>query len=476
MGRMEVFNVQPKLPDAVSALTKTLLTLAIFLASVGCSLLVNLFGVESESIIMVFLLGVLFTCVATSSRLCGVIAAVVSVVTFNFLFTEPRYTFLMYRASDIMLLAFFLVTAVVTATVTLRLRQQMTLSARNEQVARIMYRIASGFLSLSGARRMIDEGATYIREYTKHDCIVHMQGEPEPEFSEPYLPYVLMDDAQRLGEFRVLGGAPDEQDEKIVQAVTSQLGIALERDHLVSEREEIRLAMEREKQRSMLLRSVAHDLRSPLTALSGACSLLADNYDALDNAQRKKLAQDMSEEIIWLTSLVENILSMTRINEAQLVIHKQEEVVDDVVTEAVSHTARLFSERPFSVRLPDEVVTAPMDGKLIVQVIVNLLENAARHTPPGRAVSLEVEASGETLRVRVTDEGEGVPQEVSARLFERFAALERSVSDAGQGLGLGLAICKAIVEAHGGRIGVEPNSPRGARFFFTLPMREEARA
>lgn len=462
----------PKSSEYATAVRNASLTLIIFLAAVGCSLAVNLIGVDSESIIMVFLLGVLFTCVVTSSILCGVISALISVISINYLFTEPRYTFLIYRASDLMLLAFFLVTAIVTGTVTLRLRQQMTRAGKNERVARIMYKIASGFLSTNGARRMIDKGASYIREYAGRECDVHMEGEPEPENPEPYLPYVLMNDSERLGELRVKGGALDEQGERIVQAVTSQLGIALEREHLVSEREEIRVSMEREKQRSMLLRSVAHDLRSPLTALAGACNLLADEYDALSDADRKKLACDMSEEIVWLTGFVENILSMTRINEAQLLIHKQDEVVDDVVSEAVSHTRRLFIERPFSVKLPDEVVTAPMDGKLIVQLIVNLLENAAGHTPAGCAVSLRVEAEKADLRVSVADEGEGIPGEIAGMLFERFVTLDRGISDGQRGLGLGLAICKAIVEAHGGRIGVEPNVPRGACFWFTLPMKE----
>ena len=455
-----------------TSLRNTLLTIIIFLAAVGCSFVISLFGVDSESIIMVFLLGVLFTCVVTSSILCGVICALVSVITLNYLFTEPRYTFLIYRASDLMLLAFFLVTAIVTGTVTLRLRQQMTLAGRNERVARIMYRIASGFLSTNGARRMIDKGASYIKEYTGRNCDVHMEGEAEPENAEPYQPFVLMIDSERFAELRVLGGALNEQSEQIVQAVTSQLGIALEREHLVSEREEIRVSMEREKQRSMLLRSVAHDLRSPLTALSGASHLLADEYEALSDAERRKLALDMSEEIVWLTGLVENILSMTRINEAQLVIHKQDEVVDDVVSEAVSHTRRLFTGRSFCVKLPDEIITAPMDGKLIVQVLVNLLENAVGHTPPGCAVSLRVEAEKTDLRVCVADEGEGIPDEIADVLFERFVTLDRGISDGQRGLGLGLAICKAIIEAHGGRIGVEPNVPRGACFWFTLPMKE----
>lgn len=450
-----------------------LVSLIIVCAAGGCSILISMLGVGNESMIMVFLLGVLFVCVATSSRICGVISAFISVMAFNFLFTEPRYTFAISHTSDLMLLAFFLVTAIVSGTVTTRLRQQMELASKNERMARTMYEIASGFLSTSGTRTMIEKGAQFINEYTGRECGIHMENTPEPQASGDYLPYVLMNDTQRLGELRVYGGSLDEDSEKIVQAVTTQLGIALEREHLVSEREEIRVAMEREKQRSTLLRSVAHDLRSPLTALAGACNLLADDYARLSDEQRRKLATDMSEEILWLTGLVENILSMTRINEAQLVIHRQEEVVDDVVQEAVSHISRLLNDRSFTVTLPPDIVTAPMDGKLIVQVILNLLENAVRHTPPATPVSLSVEKEGENVRVWVCDEGDGVPEAISKRLFERFVTGDSDVVDGSRGLGLGLAICKAIVDAHGGAIGVLPNVPHGSRFYFTLPGKED---
>lgn len=455
------------------AARKALISLVIVCAAGGCSILISMLGVGNESVIMVFLLGVLFVCVATSSRVCGVISSFVSVMTFNFLFTEPQYTFAISRTSDLMLLAFFLVTAIVSGTVTLRLSQQMELASKNERTARMMYEIASGFLSTSGTSTMIGKGAQFINEYTGRECGIHMENAPDPDGEGDYLPYVLMNDTARLGELRVYGGPLDEDGEKIVQAVTTQLGIALEREHLVSEREEIRVAMEREKQRSMLLRSVAHDLRSPLTALAGACNLLADDYARLSDEQRRKLAVDMSEEILWLTGLVENILSMTRINEAQLIIHRQEEVIDDVVEEAVSHIGRLLNDRAFTVSLPEDIVTAPMDGKLIVQVILNLLENAVRHTPQGTPVSLSVERDGDDVRFWVCDEGGGVPEAISKRLFERFVTGDSDVADGSRGLGLGLAICKAIVDAHGGAIGVEPNVPHGSRFYFTLPAKED---
>ena len=161
---------------------------------------------------------------------------------------------------------------------------------------------------------------------------------------------------------------------------------------------------------------------------------------------------------------------MTRITEKQIVINKEDEVVDDVVNAAVDRTSRLMKNRKFTVKLPEEVITVPMDAGLITQVIVNLLDNAVKHTPSDSEISLNVEANRYVLKVSVADTGEGVPVQVRDHIFDRFVKLDDKIVDGRHGLGLGLAICKTIVEAHGGHISVKDNVPRGAVFSFTLPM------
>jgi len=451
------------MPETMKNALKSMLTVLFF---AGFSALVSLLGIGNESIIMMFLLSVLFTAVLTSSRLWALCAAVVSVMLFNYLYTEPKFTFQVYSTNDLMMLAFFMVTAVVSGTVTSKLQTEMEVAGRNEQTTRTLYQIATGFLSASGQESVIMRAEDLIREYT--GLTVRVELSPDTE----NLPggYAIRTPAGTLGRLILSGDRPEGQKELIIQAVSTQLGIALERERLVSERESIRLAMERERQRTTLLRSIAHDLRSPLTALSGAGNLLSDHYGDLTDAERRKLASDVSEEIIWLSDLVENILNMTRINESQLLLQKDDEVIDDVVGEAVKHTERLFRDRKFSVTLPEEVVTAKMDGKLIAQVIINLLENAARHTPADSKIALRVQAEPARLVISVSDTGNGVPKEIRDRLFERFVTQDDRIVDGRRGLGLGLAICKTVVEAHGGEIRYEDNLPHGSIFSFTLPM------
>ena len=456
-------------------------TILIFALTTASALLVSLAGLGKESIIMVFLLGVLFTTVLTSGYHYGIITSFTSLMVFNFLFTEPRFTFVIYSHNDIILLFFFLITAVVSGVVTSRLQQQMELAAKNELTAKTLYKIASGFLAVSGKKNIVRKGIFYLHKYTGFQCRVVLRDTAPAEVEdsdlnsyEPSQTYPVKGSGGELGTMQVYsnGLEQDEQSGLIIQAVATQMGIALESDSLYNEQEKARLAMESERLRATLLRSVAHDLRNPLTALLGAGNLLADNYEHLTDLQRKNLASDISEEIIWLTNLVENILDMTRINDAQLVIKKEYEVVDDVVSEAVSHVDRLLRDRSFHVILPKDVVMVPMDGRLIVRVLINLLENAVLHTPKDAAIELTVVERDHELEIAVSDTGEGIDEDVKKILFERFVTHDKTVTDGKRGVGLGLSNCKALIEAHGGTIRVADNPPRGSRFIFTLPKGE----
>ena len=448
----------------------TLLTLA---AATLCALLLRtVFSVGNESVIMVFLLGVLFSAVLTASSLYGIIASLLSFMLFNFLFTEPRFTFLIYASRDLILLLFFMVTAVVSGLVTSRLQEQIRLTAENERTSRTLYRIALGFLSASGEEDLAALAKEYAEENTGLACEVYLRAElPNPGCSQ-YTDYPVASPEGPVGVLRVFQPWNERKEpvEMVITAIATQLGSAVSRERLRAAQEETRLAMERERQRSTLLRSVAHDLRSPLTALYGSSCLLADEGASLAEEERRKLAANLSEEILWLTNLVENILNMTRISDGQLNLASGKEAVDDLMTNAVSHVRRLLRGRDFAMSLPEEVTLVPADGKLIVQVIVNLLENAVKHTPDTAAIRLGAEVKGETVEISVSDTGPGVRPELRERIFERFVTLDQSVTDGKRGLGLGLAICKAIVDAHGGRIWVEENAPRGARFVFSLPL------
>ncbi|SCZ81789.1 sensor histidine kinase [Acidaminobacter hydrogenoformans] len=455
-------------------------TFLVFVLATLISLGMNYLGISKESIIMVFLLGVLFSSTITSSFIWGIINSFASLLAFNYFFTEPRFTFVMYHTTDVILLVFFLITAIVSGTMTSRLQKQIEIAEKNERTSMVLYQIASGFLPVSGEKNIILQGLAFIEEFIGQKAVVKIDQTgavyPEQVYAKglkiPAYSFPIQSAAGNLGMIQIFEAAEvmDKQNELIAKSIATQLGIALDREMLYNEQEEIKIAMEREQLRATLLRSVAHDLRSPLTALLGAGNLLADNYEKLTDEERKKLAHDLSEEILWLTNLVENILNMTRINESGLVLKKNGEIIDDVVSEAISHVERHINGRKFHVHLPEKVVMVPMDGKLIVQVLINLLENAIRHTPPDSEIALEVFEGRKVIKVIVSDTGDGIDSNIKDKLFEKFVTLEQGVTDGKRGIGLGLTICKAIVEAHGGTIVAEANAPKGTRLIFTLPL------
>ena len=451
---------------------------AILLATLLLSVLAEHMGLNRESILLIFLIGTLMVNVVTTGYVYGLSASLVHVFLFNYLFTQPVNTFFISRTSDLMLLIAFFIASIVCGTITSRLNKQRQISQDNARTAKLIQQATEGFLQVTGDKAIIRQGARYLKEQAGIDCSVTLnsgasyQAEPSEEHLQP-LAVPIAGAAKTLGTLTAFSHSPITfQQDLLLKAVAAQMAIALERDALYAQEEKIRLAMERERLRSTLLRAVAHDLRSPLTVLAGASGLLSDHTQSLTEAEKTKLAKDINEEVIWLNDLVENILSMTQIQESRLFLRKEEEVVDDVVHEAVKHITPLLNDRRLTVSLPDDIVTAPMDIKLIAQVIINLLDNAVRHTPMGSTITLTVTAAAQEVIFEIADNGPGIDPDIINTLFEGFVQKSARVSDGRRGLGLGLAICQAVVSAHGGSITASNNPVGGAKFEFRLPRGE----
>lgn len=451
--------------------------------STGVALFITTGNIGKENVIMIYLMGVLFTTVTTSSYVFGVLSATAGVILFNYFFTTPNYSLNIDSRTDVVLLGFFFITAIVTGSLMSRLQKQKNIADHNAKTAQQLSEISGYFLHITGKENIIQGGIRYIYEHSGccaeailSDGKVYGNKRNQEETNHQNVTsFPIEGTVSVLGRITIYDLTEEavRNYELLFKAIAEQMGSALNREYFYEEREEIRIAMEKEKLRSALLRAVAHDLRSPLTALSGASSLLADSFEQLSVKEQRELASTISDEMIWLTNLVENILNMTRINESKLVLHEEYEVADDVVGEAVSHMKRLFAQRDFSVTLPDEVIALPMDGKLVSQVLTNLLDNAIKHTAPNDSISLEVERRGQAVYFAVADTGEGIPNDIRDTIFDGFVCAEQATTDGKRGMGLGLAICKAIVEAHNGQIWVEDNIPSGSVFIFTLPMEEE---
>ena len=228
----------------------------------------------------------------------------------------------------------------------------------------------------------------------------------------------------------------------------------------------------KEQLRSNLLRSISHDIRTPLTSISGNASNLLSHYRQLDDETRQQIFSDIYDDAEWLIDLVENLLSISRIENGQMELHLSSEVMGDVIDEALKHVDRNAVQHEISVREADDILLVDMDARLIMQVLINLINNAVKNTPTGSHISIESRQAGTDAVVTVRDDGPGIPDEMKPHVFEMFYTGQNKVADGRRGLGLGLALCKAIVESHGGRIALTDNAPRGCCFTVSLPMKE----
>ena len=229
-----------------------------------------------------------------------------------------------------------------------------------------------------------------------------------------------------------------------------------------------------ERYRGNLLRAISHDLRTPLSGIMGTSEMLMDMTQKED--QRYSLAEGIYKDADWLHSLVENILNLTRLQEGRLVLNKQMEAVEEVVGAAVAVMAKRAPEYEISVKIPDDVMIVPMDARLIDQVLVNLLDNAVKHTEPGKEIAVEVQEDKENKMAvfLVSDRGVGIAPKDLDHVFQMFYTTHGKDTDTQRGMGLGLAICESIVNAHGGTITAKNREDgSGAQFIFTLPMEEK---
>ena len=257
---------------------------------------------------------------------------------------------------------------------------------------------------------------------------------------------------------------PDQR--RLLEAFASLAALAVERAQLAEEAERARIQVESERLRNSLLSSVSHDLRTPLAGITGAASSLLAGSPSLDAGVQRELAQSIYDEANRLNALVRNLLDMTRLEAGGIQVHKAWQPLEDVIGAALTHMELALAGRPVSVRLDPDLPLAPLDEVSIEQVLVNLLENAVKYTPPGSPIELAAWPDENTVTVEVADCGPGLAAGDEARVFEKFYR----AGNAASGVGLGLAICRGIVEAHGGRIEASNRPGGGAAFRFTLPV------
>ena len=258
----------------------------------------------------------------------------------------------------------------------------------------------------------------------------------------------------------------------ILLSILGECALALESRHNAEEREKAAVLAKNEQLRANLLRSISHDLRTPLTSISGNADALLHSYQALDDDSRTQMITDIYDDAQWLTELVENLLAVTKISDGSVKLQLSDQVVDDIVAEALRHIDRHATEHHITSDCGEIPLLVRADARLIMQLLINLVNNAIKYSPPGSHIEIRAFREAEHAVIEVSDDGPGIPDAQKPQVFEMFYTGSKRVADSRRSLGLGLSLCRSIVHAHGGELTLRDNTPHGCIFSFTLPLSE----
>lgn len=475
-------------------------------ALVGAALVTALYkglitGVNATTVALSFLLVVLF--IASAYGLGpGILASVLGMLCFNFFFIPPTGTFTVHDSQNWIALFVFLVTAVIASQLSAAARRRARDAERRREEVWRLYQLSRAIIGTPDsetvmtlmARQVVDIfGVAYCAIFVRGDggwqrSAVAQEG-PPVEPSQP-----IMDEVFRTGMFQqapATEGAPPVSyaalkvgvkptgvlalssttlESETIEAIAGLVALALERARFLHEISRTEALRQSDELKSALLASVSHDLRTPLTSMRAAIDNLLQRDVEWDREALHEFHLIISEDIHRLTRLVENLLEMARIEAGQLRLSKQWEVVADLVDDALHHCAEALRNHAVRVEIAETFPLVKMDARLMAEALINLIENAGKYSPPGSEIVIRGRLRDDQLMLSVTDQGSGLAPDEQDRVFDKFyRGPQRGVRHSA-GTGMGLAIARGIIEAHGGRIWAESVPGAGATFTMAIPV------
>lgn len=468
------------------------------------------------NIVVVYILSVVLTARFTKGYVYGIAAAVIATFAFNYFFTEPYFTLSVNDPTYFITFAIMTLTSVITSALTTKVKQKALEAQENEAETSALYQLTNHLTDAADTSEIA--GITVKTISNILDCraaclCFDENGRPEQSFIQQKNPgeqirrktadgsdirhrienlrtaydagfefydWPIYGRDTILGVLRIPGDTAVKMSEsqmRLLRSMIESAALAMDRHRSAQERIKSKEVVEQERYRANLLRAISHDLRTPLSGIMGTSEMLMGMTDKTDI--RYTLAGDIYKDADWLHSLVENILNLTRLQDGKLILNKQMEAVEEVIGVAVVAIEKRSPEHEITVHIPDNILLIPMDAKLIEQVLVNLLDNAVKHTSPEDEISISVfeDRAKKIVEFIVADRGSGIAEADLPHIFEMFYTTHGKGTDAQRGIGLGLAICESIITAHGGTITAKNRDDgAGAEFTFTLPMEMEENA
>lgn len=492
-------------------------TIFIMILSTLVALLFKKLGLSESNIILVLTVSVLFVSSCTNLYIYSALASIIAVLCFNFFFTQPYYTFLVNDSGYIITFCIMLIATLITSNLNSSIKKEARTSFIKEQTIKLLYINNKKLLKAKSKRDIIKHCKDSLVDIFNRDIVIAINDEilntiEYSHYSSDIMEIIFksklekdtlkkcfllekpvgittqIDNDRKIyyhpikGKKSTIGvigiGSYDKdpisENEKIIlESISTQVALAIEKEALYEQNKKINIETQRERIRGNLLRSISHDLRTPLASILGSTSTIIHNYEKVNDNVKKELLNNIYEDASWLTHSVENILSMTRMDEGKFEIKKNIEVAEEIVVDAVKRITQFTSNGNIKIELPEEIIVVYVEGLLIKQVLVNLLDNAIKHTKVNSKIQIRISKDEDNVVFKVIDSGEGIKEEDIKNIFDRFYTKGDNKNLEKRGIGLGLAICKSIVVAHGGEIKAYNNLYGGATFEFSIPNREE---
>lgn len=444
-----------------------------------------------QNLMLVYIFFILLVARLTSGYFWSALSSILSVLAFNWFFVEPLYSLTVYKQGYPITLVIMLIVALMISNLMVRLKKQAVHAREKEQQMEILYELNKQFVLAEDQQQIVELSATYLgrlldreviffdkhaiklSQYTPKDApflldhpeeaaVAYWTAKNQKDSGYGtdtlsgakgfYLPIVANGKTLAVLGIRRSRGLPIEDSQlNYLRLVLTQLAVILEQTELKNEKEQIELENEREKVRSNLLRAISHDLRTPLTAISGIAETLLQTDEQLKQATRQKLLTDIQTESQWLIRMVENLLSITRINMDTMQVKKTTEPIEEIIEAVYEHVTKVYPDKELLVHLPTAVLFVEVDPILIEQAMFNLVENAFRHGSTQGQVEVSVFQEGQQVICEVKNDGE-----ISLKQYEKIqmnlSNEEEVPIDSKNGLGIGLSIVKTIIHAHNGKL------------------------
>lgn len=491
-----------------------LFTAAVIALTTLTAMLFGKLGFGTSGIITLFILAALIVSLLTKNYICGALASVSGGLIFNYMFVEPVDSLHVSGAGDPITLLLIIIASLTAGRLANKLAGQAKRASESAFFTKILFETNQMLTKADSSEEILSLTARQVIKLLDRPAVIFgvADGEPGESYmlmpegsSDPsftwedeivrwvcaegcragfgtenygdsgilYLPAGSGSGVMAVAGVRLDQTPLDAFEYSALVAIMGECAMTLENRHNLEEKENEARRAESERLRANILRTISHDLRTPLTSISGNARNLLLDEGMLDEETRRQMYRDMLEDSIWLRDMVENLLSVTRLGDGETVnIKFTAELVEDVVREAVSRVSRGLDGHTLTLDMPDEPVLARMSQSLISQVIINLVNNAVKYTQKDSVIGISVRTEDRFVYISVSDNGPGIPEANREKVFEMFYTGDSTVRDASRSMGLGLALCRSIIRAHGGEIVLTGNEPHGCVFTFSLPLYE----